>query len=382
MAQFLKGDTFADGQQLTATRLNQLVDSATLIAGAITDQTNITANTVASGDSILLYDLSATALREANVSDVLGSNVPVTTSVVTAGANNDILITPNDATIVVGIPYVSANGLTVVATTPTAHGLTVGQVVLISAASSGYNGTFKLTAVTSTTFTYVQTTAATAGSGSFSYIRKGTVKNTGNQTISGNLYVDGTFEVNGVQNGAVTQTGAVTQSGTVNVTGAIQYDGIVVYGMYSKATSTLPSVNFNSFTDNSYRISTAVSNWLDYSKVVYTETFVVPDKEIWEVNLISSLYNDISGQNYAYSCNVVSTINSVTTTTVIGDTGSIGLIRYTSIPHTYNAVLSTGTHVIKIGVIWISGTANSANTLYCSSTTSPSIKTITKFKTA
>ena len=230
MAQLSKGDTFADGQQLTATRLNQLVDSATITAGAITEQTNITANTVASGDSILLYDLSATALREANVSDVLGSNLPVATSAITAGANSDIVVTPNDATIVVGATYVSANGLTVVVTTATAHGLTVGQVVLISAASAGYNGTFRLTAVTSLTFTYVMTTAATAGSGSFSYTKKATVKNTGNETISGNLYVDGNVVIAGTTNqtnvvitGTTNQTGAVTQSGTLNVTGTATF---------------------------------------------------------------------------------------------------------------------------------------------------------------
>lgn len=219
MAQINKGDTFVDGQSVTGARLNALVDSATLAAGAITEQTNITANTVASGDSILLYDLSATALREANVSDVLGSNLPVTTSAITAGANSDIVITPNDATVVSGIPYVSADGLTVVATTPTAHGLTVGQVLLISAAGTGYNGTFRITAVQTFspyTFTYVMTTAATAGSGSLSYTNKGTVKNIGNKTISGNLYVDG----NAVVTGTTIQTGAVTQTGTVNITGA------------------------------------------------------------------------------------------------------------------------------------------------------------------
>ena len=94
MAQISKGDTFTNGEQVTGARLNQLVDSSTLLAGAITEQSNITANTVATGDSILLYDLSATALREANVSDVLGSNLPITTSAITGGAGVDIVVTP------------------------------------------------------------------------------------------------------------------------------------------------------------------------------------------------------------------------------------------------------------------------------------------------
>ena len=83
MAQIQKGDTFADGQQVTGARLNQLIDSATILPNIITDQTNLTANTVETGDSILLYDLSATALREATASDLLNSNIPVTASSVT-----------------------------------------------------------------------------------------------------------------------------------------------------------------------------------------------------------------------------------------------------------------------------------------------------------
>jgi len=216
MPQIQKGDTFADGQQVTGARLNQLIDSATILPAIITDQTNLTANTVATGDSVLLYDLSATALREATASDLLNSNIAVTTSSITGGANSDITITPNDATIVSGATYTSGDGLTVVVTS-NAHGLAVGQVVLISSAGTGYNGTFRLTAVTTNTFTYVMTTAATAGSGSLSFTRKGTVKNTANKTISGNLYVDG----NAVITGTTINTGAVTNANTVTNTGAV-----------------------------------------------------------------------------------------------------------------------------------------------------------------
>ena len=229
MAQIQKGDTFVDGQQVTGARLNQLIDSATVLPNIITDQTNLTANTVASGDSVLLYDLSATALREATASDLLNSGIAVTTSSITAGANSDIVITPNDATIVTGATYTSSDGLTVVVTS-NAHGLTVGQVVLISSAGTGYNGTFRLTAVSTNTFTYVMTTAATAGSGSLAFIRKGTVKNTGNKIINGNLYVDGSTTIAGsvINSGSVTNTGTVTNVGNVNVGGNLTVTGNIV----------------------------------------------------------------------------------------------------------------------------------------------------------
>lgn len=94
MAQISKGDTFTDGEQVTGARLNQLVDSATLSVGAILDQGAMTANTVAATDSVLLYDLSATGLRKPTVSDVLNSNLPISTSSITGGAGVDIVVTP------------------------------------------------------------------------------------------------------------------------------------------------------------------------------------------------------------------------------------------------------------------------------------------------
>jgi hypothetical protein len=94
MTQLSKGDTFADGQQVTGVRLNGLVDNATVLPGVITDQINITANTVASDDSVLIHDLSATALREATVGDLLNSGLAITTGSVTGNAGADVVITP------------------------------------------------------------------------------------------------------------------------------------------------------------------------------------------------------------------------------------------------------------------------------------------------
>jgi hypothetical protein len=217
MAQFQSPETYVDGQQVTATRLNNQTNGAIALPGLITDQTNITANTVASGDSVLLYDLSATALREANVSDVLGSNVPVTTSAITAGANSDIVVTPNDGTIVTGQAYTSADGLTVTVTS-TAHTLTVGQVILVTAAATGYNGTFRVATTATNSFTYVMTTAATAGSSTLSYTKKGLVKNTANESVAGNLYVDGTSVV-----ATSSVTGNSTVAGNLAVTGTATF---------------------------------------------------------------------------------------------------------------------------------------------------------------
>ena len=299
MAQLQSPETYVDGQQVTATRLNNQTNGATLLPGAITDQTNITANTVASGDSILLYDLSATALREANVSDVLGSNVPVTTSAITAGANSDIVITPNDGTIVTGQAYTSADGLTVTVTS-TAHALTAGQVILVTAAATGYNGTFRVATVLTNSFTYVMTTAATAGSGTLSYTKKGLVKNPANKSIAGNLYVDGSTAVAGSEyvagsltvagattlSGATTASGAFTSSGTANFTGALQVNGTVGYVLTEIVEETLASWS-------------AASAGVQ-SAVVTTASFTKPADEIWVLE-IEGTWTMVRGYGASYA---------------------------------------------------------------------------------
>ena len=74
MAQIQKGDTFADGQLVTAARLNALLDSAILNPNAITDQTQVSGGDIDNGDYLLVYDVSATALKKAYVTDILNSN--------------------------------------------------------------------------------------------------------------------------------------------------------------------------------------------------------------------------------------------------------------------------------------------------------------------
>lgn len=92
MAQISKGDTFTNGEQVTGSRLNQLVDASQLLVGAITDQPSITANTLQSTDSTIVND--AGVLKEATIGDFLNSNLPITTSSITGGAGVDIVVAP------------------------------------------------------------------------------------------------------------------------------------------------------------------------------------------------------------------------------------------------------------------------------------------------
>ena len=94
MAQLQSPETYVDGQQVTATRLNNQTNGATLLPGAITDQTALTANTIATGDGLIIHDASASALRKATAGDILGSGLPVVTGSVTAVAGADLVVTP------------------------------------------------------------------------------------------------------------------------------------------------------------------------------------------------------------------------------------------------------------------------------------------------
>lgn len=68
MSKLLKGTTFTTGVPATAADLNNLVDAASILPGAVTEQTTITP---ATGDLLLAYDVSGSALGKFSVQDVI-----------------------------------------------------------------------------------------------------------------------------------------------------------------------------------------------------------------------------------------------------------------------------------------------------------------------
>ena len=274
MAQISKGDTFTNGEQVTGARLNQLVDSSTLLTGAITEQGALTAATVASDDLVLISDTSASALRKATVNDILGSSLPVTastltatsvvTSVVNAVANSDILITPNDGTNVTSKTFSSGDGITATVTS-TAHGLVTGQNVTITASNSAYSGTYKITVTTVDAFTYVLFPVSTAASGTCSYIREGSVRINGELNVSAGLNVAG----------ATALAGALTSSGTANFTGALQVNGTVGYALTEVVEETITT----------YTNASLPASW---TTAWTSASYVKPAGEIW---VIESCFN-------------------------------------------------------------------------------------------
>ena len=214
MAQIQKGDTFADGQQVTGARLNQLIDSATILPNIITDQTNIATNEVASNDTMLVYDNSATALREATASDLLNSNIPITTSSVTTssitgGAGVNLVITPASTYKVDVAGAFEADSINSIGAT------TIGGTLDVTGNASftaGIGGTSAIKIATGTT-------AERPASPVAGQLRFNTTSNA-LEVYSGSAWINGVT------------SGSATFDGTVNITGAIQYNGTPVYGLY------------------------------------------------------------------------------------------------------------------------------------------------------
>ena len=180
MAQIQKGDTFADGQLVTASRLNALVDSALLNSNAITDQTAVSGYDIQdSADYLLVYDGSAAALRKASVGDILNSN------------NGSPIRTTN-------INGVSGFGIAV--------GLSSGQTFTV-------NGITNLAG------------ASTTIGGNM--IVGGTANITGNTVMTGNLSVGGNIVITGSNN--IMPTGAVMLFAMASVpTGWAKCNGVAV----------------------------------------------------------------------------------------------------------------------------------------------------------
>lgn len=95
-SQISKGETFTDvspGKSVTSTRLNDHVDNATILPGAITEQTDIS-TAIATDDLFLMSDTSASgALKKVQAANLLPPEVVTSkTDISTAIASDDLFL--------------------------------------------------------------------------------------------------------------------------------------------------------------------------------------------------------------------------------------------------------------------------------------------------
>lgn len=146
MAQIQSPETYADGQQVTAARLNNQTNGAILLPGAVTDHPAITAGTVATADGLIIHDASASAIRKATAGDLLGSGVPVVASSVTGVAGADLVLNaPAGREVeVVGPFQVIGNTTHTGDTTTTGNASVTGTLAVTGAASFNTNTAIKI----------------------------------------------------------------------------------------------------------------------------------------------------------------------------------------------------------------------------------------------
>lgn len=258
MPQISKGDTFANGQQVDALRLNQLVDSAVVLSGVITEQTALTANTVASDDSALLFDQSANALRKTTVGSVLNSNLPISTSSITGGAGVDIVLTPASGREVdiAGNFQVIGNSITTGNSSTTGNSTVGGNLTL----TGQINGTGAIRVSSGTT----AERPASPVAGSFRF----------NTTTN-------TLEVH---------------NGTDWITTAAVYNNLPVYGVFEFVTGAGGFAYVASGTLGGH----TGSKWQTTSTVSKT------NKEYWELNFnASALLSDIPEYGHSYTIKLI-----------------------------------------------------------------------------
>lgn len=144
MSQIQSPETYADGQQVTAARLNNQTNGAILLPGAITSQTALAANTVALGDQVLLHDASASALRRATAGDLLRSGLPVVASSVTGVTGTDLVINaPTGREVDVVGPFQVIGNSTVTGNSTTTGNETINGNLTVAGAAS-FNATSAL----------------------------------------------------------------------------------------------------------------------------------------------------------------------------------------------------------------------------------------------
>ena len=99
MAILIKGTDFADGDQVTALKLDNLADSATFAAGAVDGST-----TQLSGGAIIVKDLGVTAAKLETATNgqlMIGNGTGFTKAALTAGTN--IAVTNASGAITLGL---------------------------------------------------------------------------------------------------------------------------------------------------------------------------------------------------------------------------------------------------------------------------------------
>ena len=268
MAQILSPLTFTSGQVLTAADLNAHVNSATLLAGSINDQTAVTAFDIQSTDTFNIYDASGAVLRKATVDDLMRSGMIATFNTISGKAGQNLTITPASTFAVAIVGNLTSSGTLSVTSTSTLTGDVTAGANLTVTGLANFNTTEAIKIP-------VGTTAQRPASPAVGQIRF-------NSTLTA------TEIYNGTTWDAVPVAGTnLTLPNTVNFTGDIQFNGTPVYALSAITEENIPNAAG--------------------SGVLFTSSpFTKPSDEIW-VFEVNSVIATIGGSAWSGSLSFLNT---------------------------------------------------------------------------
>ena len=160
---------FVDGDLVTALKLKNLIDLSTIDHTFVSSKSELLSASIdTNNDTVLLHDVSASLLRKIRVRELLRvplliptvSATTLVTSVLNGETNKGVAVTANNGVAVTGKNWVSSNG-TLVTVTATAHGLTTGNVLAITASNPQYSADTAITVTSVDAFTYTLPSSVT-----------------------------------------------------------------------------------------------------------------------------------------------------------------------------------------------------------------------------
>lgn len=167
MPDLIRTQNFVDGDLVTALKLKNLIDLTTIDPSFVSTKTELVQGSIdTNNDTVLLHDASAVLLRKVRVRELLavpatipnltatnGTITTLVTSTLNGQTNKGVAITANDGVAVTGKNWVSSNG-TLVSVSSTAHGLSTGDVLSITASNASYSADTAITVTSVDAFTY------------------------------------------------------------------------------------------------------------------------------------------------------------------------------------------------------------------------------------
>jgi len=229
MGILLKGTTFATGDQVTATKLNNLVDSATFTSDAVVSNGGLSLTTGSIPYKLFISDLGVTEARLAassvsttKIADAtitpakLSIYAPTWSSTATTIANSLDFASISSST----TGTYSRSGYTITVTM-TAHGMSDGTIVTLDFTSgAGSDGSYIISGVSANQFTVTDTVTGTTSGNCTRTSYYGNSRVRGSETIDGNLSVGKDVSVTGSLSLGGSTVRLLTSGTAVNASGS------------------------------------------------------------------------------------------------------------------------------------------------------------------